>query len=121
MADKCDKNVNNPNCGTLPDFGNFCLMREDNARWSAPCIKEYPKYEGVAELLPLAKGISAKSFAFDQNGNETTINYSKMMGLINASDYQGFIGVEYEGEVLPSIEGIQSTKRLLLKHFPTKS
>lgn len=114
------KKVNKTNCGTLPDFDNFCLMREGNARWSAPCIKEYPRYMGVEELLPFAKGISAKSFAFNENGEETSIDYKKMMELINASAYTGFIGIEYEGEELSSIEGIQATKNLLLQYFPTE-
>ncbi|MDH7448096.1 sugar phosphate isomerase/epimerase family protein [Aquimarina sp. 2201CG14-23] len=111
---KVMQNVNKPNCGTLPDFGNFCLEREGGERWGASCIKEYPKYKGVEELMPFAKGVSAKSYDFDTNGHETTINYKKMLEIVKASGYQGHIGVEYEGERLSEIEGIIATRDLLI-------
>ncbi len=106
--------VNKPNCGTLPDFGNFCLEREGGARWQAKCIKEYPKYQGVEEMMPYAKAVSAKSYDFNEEGNETTIDYKKMLEIIKKSGYTGFIGVEYEGERLNEIEGITSTRDLLI-------
>lgn len=102
------------NCGTLPDFGNFCLEREGGARWEAKCIKEYPKYQGVEELMPHAKAVSAKSYDFDAEGNETTIDYKKMLEIVKDAGYSGFIGVEYEGERLGEIEGIKATRELLL-------
>lgn len=103
------------NCGTLPDFGNFCVKREGGERWGAPCIDEYDKYKGVLELLPFAHGVSAKSYDFDGTGNETTIDYMKMLKLVKESGYKGFIGVEYEGSRLSEYEGIRATKALLLK------
>ncbi|MBQ0734229.1 sugar phosphate isomerase/epimerase family protein [Aquimarina celericrescens] len=106
--------VNQPNCGTLPDFGNFCLEREGGARWGGKCIKEYPKYQGVEEMMPYAKAVSAKSYDFDAEGNETTIDYRKMLEIIKKSGYHGFIGVEYEGKQLNEIEGIKATRDLLL-------
>ncbi len=106
--------VNKPNCGTLPDFGNFCLKREGGARWQAKCIKEYPKYQGVEEMMPYAKAVSAKSYDFDTQGNETTIDYKKMLEIVKKSGYTGFIGVEYEGERLNEIEGIVATRDLLI-------
>ncbi|GAA4278339.1 sugar phosphate isomerase/epimerase family protein [Aquimarina mytili] len=106
--------VNKPNCGTLPDFGNFCLKREGGARWGAKCVKEYPKYQGVKEMMPYAKAVSAKSYDFDSEGNETTIDYKKMLEIIKNSGYKGFVGVEYEGERLNEIEGIKATRDLLI-------
>ncbi|SEL47180.1 Sugar phosphate isomerase/epimerase [Aquimarina amphilecti] len=108
------RNVNKPNCGTLPDFGNFCLEREGGERWGAKCVKEYPKYKGTEELMPFAKGVSAKSYDFDENGNETTIDYKKMLEIVKASGYQGYIGVEYEGDRLSEIDGIIATRDLLI-------
>ena len=108
------KNVDNAYCGTLPDFGNFCLERKDSELWgSENCIKEYDKYKGVEELLPFAKAVSAKSYHFDSLGYETTIDYKKMIDLVNSSTYRGFIGVEYEGEVMSEKEGVLATKSLL--------
>ncbi len=111
---KVMQNINKPNCGTLPDFGNFCLEREDGKRWGSKCIKEYPRYKGIEEMMPFAKGVSAKSYDFDSDGNETTIDYKKMLNIIKKSGYQGYIGVEYEGERLDEIEGIIATRDLLI-------
>lgn len=107
--------VNQPNCGTLPDFGNFCMEREGGARWGAPCIDEYDKYQGVKELMPFAKAVSAKSYAFDAEGNETTIDYVKMLQIVKDAGYDGYIGVEFEGDAEDPTAGIQATKDLLIK------
>ena len=90
--------VDLPNCGTLPDFGNF---------------HDYDRYKGVRETMPYAKGVSAKSHDFDEHGNETKTDYFKMMKIVLDAGYHGFVGVEYEGSNLPEIEGILATKRLL--------
>lgn len=103
------------NVGTLPDFGNFCLKKEGGARWGAPCVEEYDRYKGLAELMPFAKGVSAKSYAFDDEGNETTIDYYKMMQIVKDSGFKGYIGTEFEGDVEDPSEGIAATKALILK------
>ena len=96
------KAVNRPNCGTLPDLGNFY---------------EYDRYKGVTELMPFAKGVSAKTHDFDENGNETQIDYVKMMKIIYDSGFRGYIDVEYEGTKLSEDEGIKATIALLKKVF----
>jgi sugar phosphate isomerase/epimerase len=103
------------NVGTLPDFGNFCLKREGGVRWGAPCVEEYDRYKGIAELMPLAKGVSAKSYAFDANGDETKIDYYKMMQIVKDSGFEGYIGTEFEGDVEDPVEGIAATKALIIK------
>ena len=102
--------VDLPNCLTLPDFGNFCIDKKENV-----CIDEYDKYQGVEELLSKAGAVSAKSYDFDSQGNETTIDYQKMLSLVNRAGYTGFIGVEYEGNRLSEKEGILLTKKLIEK------
>jgi len=109
------KEINLPNCGTLPDFGNFCIIGSSSNQLKIPCDKVYDRYKGMAELLPFAKGVSAKSYTFDENGNEETIDYYKMMKIVKDSGYKGFIGVEYEGSDLTEEEGILATKALLIK------
>ena len=104
------KQVNRPNCGTLPDFGNFCIERKDGK-----CSNAYDKYKGVKELMPYAKAVSAKSYNFDADGNETTIDYKKMLQIVKEHGYSGYIGVEYEGGALSEKEGIMATKKLLEK------
>jgi L-ribulose-5-phosphate 3-epimerase len=90
--------VGRPNCGTLPDFGNF---------------SDYDRYQGVAELMPFAKGVSAKSHEFDAEGNEVRTDYRRMLKIVLDAGYHGWVGVEYEGSKLPEAEGIAATKRLL--------
>ncbi|MEL1245562.1 sugar phosphate isomerase/epimerase family protein [Flavobacterium sp. DGU11] len=109
------KTINLKNCGTLPDFGNFCVKREGGERWGAPCIDEYDKYKGVLELMPFAHGVSAKTYDFGANGNETTIDYKKMLKIVKEAGYNGHIGIEYEGSRLSEEDGIKATKALLLK------
>ncbi len=106
--------VSMENCGTLPDFGNFCIRRNDPEDYSKGCAEEYDKYKGVTELMPYAKAVSAKSNDFDQDGNEIKIDYVKMLEIVKAAGYTGFIGVEYEGRQLSEEEGIIATKNLLL-------
>ncbi|HEA20450.1 hypothetical protein LCGC14_1420880 [marine sediment metagenome] len=102
--------VDMDNCGTLPDFGNFCIKRSDTG-----CDDEYDKYKGVTELMPYAKAVSAKSNVFDADGNEKVIDYVKMLQIVKDHDYTGFIGVEYEGSELSEEAGIIATKDLMLK------
>ncbi len=107
------RQVNLKNCGTLPDFGNFCMERVDGKRWGTPCIKEYNRYLGVAELMPYAKGVSAKSHDFDKSCNETKTDYRKMLQIVKEANYSGYIGIEYEGDKLSEVEGIRKTIDLL--------
>ncbi|KAA2243760.1 sugar phosphate isomerase/epimerase [Chitinophaga agrisoli] len=115
------KTVNMPNCGTLPDFGNFCLNRtkpESNTPegWAkTKCLEEYDRYKGVQELMPFAKGVSAKTYGFDANGNCVETDYSKMLKIVKDAGYTGHIGIEYEGQDLSEEEGIRKTKELLLR------
>lgn len=99
------KAVDLPNCGTLPDFGNFNIGNGE----------EYDRYLGTKELMPYAKGVSAKSYDFDEEGNETKIDYERMLKVVKKSGYRSYIGIEYEGSRLSEDEGILATKRLLEK------
>jgi sugar phosphate isomerase/epimerase len=95
--------VDHPRCGTLPDFGNFNLGDGQT----------YDRYLGVAELMPFAKAVSAKSHDFDQAGNETATDYRRMIGIVLDAGFRSWIGIEYEGDRLPEREGIRLTQRLL--------
>jgi sugar phosphate isomerase/epimerase len=99
------KLVGLPNCGTLPDFGNFRVSRD----------REYDRYQGVAELMPFARAVSAKSHDFDADGNETHTDFRRMMKIVLAAGYHGYVGIEYEGSKLSEPEGIRRTKALLEK------
>ncbi|MEE8153423.1 MAG: sugar phosphate isomerase/epimerase family protein [Phycisphaerales bacterium] len=97
------KQVDHPRCGTLPDFGNFHL---GNDKW-------YDRYQGVTELMPFAKAVSAKSHDFDDTGNETQTDFRRMMKIVLDAGYHGYVGIEYEGGRLSEVDGVKATKKLL--------
>ena len=110
------KSITLDNCGTLPDFGNFCINGSPNPEnLEKNCSLWYDRYKGVNDLMPFAKALSAKSYDFLDNGDEKYIDYYKMMNIVNNHPYDGYIGIEYEGNRLSEDEGILATKKLLEK------
>jgi len=97
------KKVDHPRCGTLPDFGNFNLGNGE----------QYDRYKGVQEMMPFAKGVSAKSGEFDAQGNEVRIDYRRMLKIVLDAGYHGYVGIEYSGNTLSEPDGIRATKKLL--------
>jgi sugar phosphate isomerase/epimerase len=97
------KMVGHSNCGTLPDFGNFRVNDRE----------EYDRYQGVQELMPFAKGVSAKSHEFDSDGNEVRTDFFRMMKIVLDAGYRGYVGIEWEGDRPGEAEGIRLTQRLL--------
>lgn len=91
------------NCGSLPDFGNFKVSNDEM----------YDRYQGVTELMPSAKAVSAKSHDFDEKGNEIHTDYKKMLEIVTDAGYNSFVGIEYEGRMLDEYAGIKATKKLL--------
>jgi len=96
--------VDHERCGTLPDFGNFQTAPD---KW-------YDRYQGVTELMPFAKAVSAKSHDFDADGQEINTDYVRMMSIVLDAGYRGYVGVEYEGNEISEDAGIKATKALLL-------
>lgn len=107
------KEVGMKNCGTLPDFGNFCIKR-DAKNWET-CLEDYDRYKGTSELLPYAKGVSAKAHDFNEAGDEIHTDYTRMLKMIKATGFKGIIGIEYEGSKLEEADGIRKTLELLKK------
>jgi L-ribulose-5-phosphate 3-epimerase len=106
---KVMKTVDHPRCGTLPDFGNFCLdwsRQDDPDAW-------YDRYKGVREMMPFAKAVSAKSHEFNEDGDEIHTDFRRMMRIVLDAGYHGYVGIEYEGSKHSEDEGIRKTKALL--------
>src|SRR3954454_7256597 len=106
------KLTNNKNVGTLPDLGNFCIRWEGS--W-INCKEMYDRYKGVTEILPYAKGISAKTIDFDADGNCVETDYARMLKIIKDSGFKGYLGIEYGGEKISEDEGVRKSKELLLR------
>lgn len=94
------KAVGMDNIGSLPDFGNF---------------DDYDRYQGIQDLMPYAKGVSAKSHEFDERGSETGTDFEKAMRHVLDAGYRGFVGIEYEGNGKSEDDGILATRDLLLR------
>lgn len=94
--------VDHPRVGTLPDFGNF-RIREDE--W-------YDRYQGVREMMPYAKAVSAKS-AIDAEGNTINTDYRRMMQIVLDAGYRGYVGIESGSDVVSEEAAILATRRLL--------
>jgi L-ribulose-5-phosphate 3-epimerase len=92
------RRVDHPRCGTLPDFGNFY---------------EYDRYQGVREMMPFAKAVSAKSHDFDASGAETHTDYRRMLEIVLRAGFRGWVGIEYEGKVMSETDGVRATLTLL--------
>jgi sugar phosphate isomerase/epimerase len=92
------------NFGTLPDFGNF--LQKDGKY-------QIDVYDAIARMMPYAKGVSAKSYDFDDKGNETKLDFARIMKIVTDAGYNGWVGIEYEGGRLSEPEGIKATKKLL--------
>ena len=103
------------NCGTLPDFGNFCIERGKDENGQRICLDGYDRYKGVTERMPFAKAVSAKSHDFDAEGNEIHTDYFRMLKIVLDAGYHGYVGVEYEGNKDDEFTGIRKTKDLLMK------
>jgi sugar phosphate isomerase/epimerase len=82
LAEVMDE-VGLPECGTLPDFGNF--------------PGKYDKYLGINLLMPYAKAVSAKCKQFADDGTHKGTDFARMMRIVLNHGYRGYVGVEYEG------------------------
>jgi hypothetical protein len=110
------KQVNQAHVGTLPDFGNFCISHPWGTTQEG-CQQEYDRYKGVEEMLPFAKGVSAKTYDFDRNSEQPLMDYKRLMGLVKASSFKGYIGIEFEGNQGEEADGIRKTKALIEKYL----
>jgi sugar phosphate isomerase/epimerase len=125
------KQVNSTHCGTLADFGNFCINRtkpetQDIAGYmKTKCLEEYDRYKGIEELMPYAKGVHIKSHLFDAAGDDVETDFYRMFRIIKKSGFSGWASVEYEGglfkmytkdsKYLDDYAGVMATKKLAEK------
>lgn len=110
------KGVNRSNVGLLPDFGNFCISHP----WGSTqekCDDVYDRYKGLQEMLPYAKAVSAKAYDFDKNGDQPLMDYKRLLSIVKASGFDGYIGVEFEGNTQSEDSGIRNTIALIRKSW----
>jgi sugar phosphate isomerase/epimerase len=81
------------------------------------CKDYYDRYQGVKEMLPFAKGVSAKTYDFDSMGEQPKMDFKRLIGIVKASGFKGYIGIEFEGNTQAEEEGIRKTKLLIEKYL----
>ena len=103
--------------GILPDFGNFYTNRENG--------ELYNPYQGLREFMPWVKeGVSAKAYDWDTGAGkfytedrreprEMTLDFERLVKIVVGAGYNGWIGIEYEGQKHTEEEGILRTKQAL--------
>ncbi len=65
-------------------------------------------------MMPYAKGVSAKSYDFDADGQgDARSTIARILKIVTDAGYHGYVGIEYEGSRLTEPEGIKATKKLL--------
>ena len=108
------KQTAHPRAGTLPDFGNFKIFSDDKR------VVSYDSYRGVDELMPMAKGVSLKPTVWDDRGNESVLDYNRMMKIVLSHNYHGYVGIEHgekdrEWESIVDIRNTLTELRELMK------
>jgi sugar phosphate isomerase/epimerase len=104
------------NVGTYPDFGNWCYSK----KWGgidSECEQAYDIYQGTEQWMPLATNVSAKTYDFQEDGEQALMDFSRLMAIVKKSGFEGYIGIEYEGNNLSEPEGIMATKALIEKYY----
>ena len=103
------RRVDHPRAGTLPDFGNFRIAGPSRNNPDVK-VESYDSYVGVAELMPLAKGVSVKPRVWDFNGKDSDIDLPRMMKIVVDAGYHGHCGIEHgaEGRELESIRQLRA-------------
>ena len=102
------KMVNHPRAGTLPDFGNFRIAGPSRDNPDAK-IESYDSYVGVAEMMPLAKGVSVKPRVWDAAGKDADIDLLRMMKIVVDAGYRGHCGIEH-GPDGNELEGVKDLR-----------
>ncbi len=92
------RQVDHPHCGTLPDFGNFRI--KDGV--------SYDSYRGIDKLMPWAKGVSVKDMVWDDEGNQSALDFERMLRIVLNHGYHGYCGIEYGG-----FEGLKRSRERL--------
>ncbi|MGB3798481.1 MAG: serine hydrolase [Lewinella sp.] len=104
--------------GAVADFDNWCYQRDNGELWGGNCTGRYNRYEGMQELMPYAGGVSVKAFDFTADGQEPDMDFATLFDIIRGSGYDGYLGIEYEGDGLPAREGIEKTRALAEQSWP---
>lgn len=122
------KQVNNKRAGIEADPGHFeeiFIVPKPGGGNEVLNSQRFDLYTGWTKLMPFTKAVNAKTHSFDAGGNETAMDYRRLLHILKKAGYRGYIGIEWEpegpGKQLTPSEGIQMTKALLEKDGTAES
>ncbi|EAQ63555.1 hypothetical protein MED121_20111 [Marinomonas sp. MED121] len=104
------ESIERDNSGVYIDFDNFFM-----GGWHHSPKRFYDRYQGMEDLANITVGGSAKSYAFDQSGNETTVDFARCVSLLIKAGFSGVLSAEYEGCLYSEYDGSAKTLALLKK------
>jgi sugar phosphate isomerase/epimerase len=94
--------------GTDPKWVGSCL---DFKNWPADVL-----YQENAALAPYAYHVHAKSHSFNADGEESLVDYGRLIKMLKDAHYIGAISIEFEGPG-DQIEGVKKTRDLIEKYW----
>lgn len=100
--------ANHSRVGTYTDLDNFFM-----GGWDLNPERRYDRHQGLLDLAPYTKAISAKTHDFDPDGEETTIDYHACLKILIDSGFSGLVSAEFEGNRVDETEGSKLTVELL--------
>jgi sugar phosphate isomerase/epimerase len=74
------------------------------------------RYMTMNQLAPLARIVHARSYVFDLDGEETTVDYKSDFALLTEHGFNGVISILYEG-FADAERGVRDTKALIEKYW----
>jgi sugar phosphate isomerase/epimerase len=91
------KAVDHPNFTLLLDTGHFAGREGPNGpKIAGTSYEDY--YRSLQQVAPITQFVRVKFYEPDANGREKFIDYSRVLNILNAVHYNGFLGIVYEGK-----------------------
>ncbi|MHA1820664.1 MAG: sugar phosphate isomerase/epimerase family protein [Promethearchaeota archaeon] len=73
-------------------------------------------YDNILKLSNSIKIVHAKMYSFNEDGEESVLNYEKIIKNLKQVGFDGFLSIEYEGKDDP-LEGVKKSIQLLKKYI----
>ncbi|MCC6444100.1 MAG: sugar phosphate isomerase/epimerase [Armatimonadetes bacterium] len=97
------------------------IIRETDPRWVGSCLDfgNWPDdtlYDECRKLAPYAYHTHAKAHSFKEDGEDSRLDFGRILRMLKAARYKNALSIEYEGGGDP-VEGVRKTKELIMKHW----
>ena len=91
------KEVKHPNFTLLLDTGHFAGRDGPNGpKIAGKTYDDY--YRSLEQVAPLTQFVRVKFYEPDAEGREKYIDYNRVLNILRAVHYNGFLGIVYEGK-----------------------